>query len=620
MTYHVPQLATPRMAKKYYIGLSVTYHDPALAIVDDRGEVLFAEATERYLQYKRALNAEPDNLYFLPALVETYCPAPDEFVVAFNWCKRRPLYEDLMARLGFLSAPGLLKEGIKKLRSPLENYKLHHMMACQRGSIARAGVSLARRLRERFPCCRISFVHFDHHRTHAALACYGCPFDEAVCAVIDSYGQHGSMAFYHYRDGQLHLHHESCGLGSLGLYYMKLTEWCGFDWTQGEEWKVMGLAAYGRMDEEIYALLRDTVTVDGLDVRHDSPTLFESLAKLERRRRHKEEPAETVANLAYTGQYVFAEAMETILRNLYQAGLSENLVLTGGCALNSSFNGHVLERTPFKQLCVPPAPADDGTALGAAWLAFRKEVFDPLSLRERERDRVRGLPHPNLLPEGEGAKCASSGFLSPYLGSTISTKTLTNLIQYAKGLDMRHLPDTMCDETAKLLAAGKLVGWVQGRAEFGPRALGNRSILADPRERAMKDRINALVKFREEYRPFAPSILHEFGPDYFENYQESPYMERTLRFRNEAAEKVPVVVHVDQTGRLQTVKREWNPRFYELIEAFYRLTGVPVVLNTSFNVMGKPIIHSVEDAIGVFMTTGLDALVIEDWLFLKPEV
>jgi len=579
------------MANKYYLGLSVTYHDPALAIVDDQGEVLFAEATERYLQYKRALNAEPDNLYFLPALVETYCESPGEFVVAFNWRKRRPLYEDLMARVGFLSAPGLLMEGVKKLRSPLENYKLHHMMACQRGSIARAGVSLARRLRERFPGCRINFVHFDHHRTHAALACYGSPFGEAVCAVVDSYGQHGSMAFYRYQDGQLRLLHDSRGLGSLGLYYMKLTEWCGFDWTKGEEWKVMGLAAYGRLDEELYALVRDTVRVEGLDVRHDSQSLFESLAKLERRRRRKEEPAETAANLAYTGQVVFAEAMETILSNLYQAGLSENLVLSGGCALNSTFNGQVLERTPYKQLYVPPAPADDGTALGAAWLAFRKDHRDAHSKQE---------------------------ILSPYLGSTISCKTLANLVQYAKGLQIHHLPDTICNETAKLLASGKLVGWVQGRAEFGPRALGNRSILADPREPAMKDRINALVKFREEYRPFAPSILHEFGSEYFVNYQESPYMERTLRFRKEAAGKVPAVVHTDQTGRLQTVKREWNPRFHELIEAFYRLTGVPVVLNTSFNVMGKPIIHSVEDAVGVFMTTGLDALVAEDWLFLKP--
>jgi carbamoyltransferase len=161
------------------------------------------------------------------------------------------------------------------------------------------------------------------------------------------------------------------------------------------------------------------------------------------------------------------------------------------------------------------------------------------------------------------------------------------------------------------------VGWVQGRAEFGPRALGNRSILADPRDPQMKDRINARVKFREEYRPFAPSILHEHGPAYFRDYQESPYMERTLAFLPEAEAKVPAVVHVDRTGRLQTVKKEWNPRYHELISCFHQRTGVPLILNTSFNVMGKPIIHTVEDALAVFFTCGIDVLVIEDLVFLK---
>jgi len=168
-----------------------------------------------------------------------------------------------------------------------------------------------------------------------------------------------------------------------------------------------------------------------------------------------------------------------------------------------------------------------------------------------------------------------------------------------------------------LLAGGKLVGWVQGRAEFGPRALGNRSILADPRPVDMKDRINTLVKFREEFRPFAPSILDEFGDEYFENYQVSPYMERTLTFKESVRQKIPAIVHVNRTGRLQSVRHEWNERFYDLIYAFYELTGVPLLLNTSFNIMGKPIMHSVEDAVGLFYTTGLDALAIEDYLIEK---
>jgi carbamoyltransferase len=158
---------------------------------------------------------------------------------------------------------------------------------------------------------------------------------------------------------------------------------------------------------------------------------------------------------------------------------------------------------------------------------------------------------------------------------------------------------------------------MQGRAEFGPRAQGNRSILADPRRAEMKDRINSTIKFREEFRPFAPSILAEYGPAYFEDYQDTPYMERALRFRPEVRGEVPAVVHVDGTGRLQTVTREMNSRFYDSIAAFRDLTGVPLVLNTSLNVMGKPIVHTVEDAVGLFFTSGLDALAIDDWLLLK---
>jgi carbamoyltransferase len=177
--------------------------------------------------------------------------------------------------------------------------------------------------------------------------------------------------------------------------------------------------------------------------------------------------------------------------------------------------------------------------------------------------------------------------------------------------------DSIIDRTADLLAEGKLVGWAQGRAEFGPRALGNRSILADPRPKDTKDRINATVKRREPFRPFAPSILADHGPDWFDAYQPSPYMERTLRWKPSERDRVPAVVHVDGTGRLQTVTADGNPRFHQLLTAFHRLTGVPVLLNTSLNVMGKPIAHTTQDALTLFYTTGLDALVIDDWMLTK---
>ncbi|MDZ4151581.1 carbamoyltransferase C-terminal domain-containing protein, partial [Methylicorpusculum sp.] len=269
----------------------------------------------------------------------------------------------------------------------------------------------------------------------------------------------------------------------------------------------------------------------------------------------------------------------------------DNLVLAGGCALNSSYNGQITERTGFKQAHIPSAPADDGTALGAAWLAYHRKP-------------VKSDKPPQLL--------------TPYLGSRISNEAINRLIQYNRSLDIRHLPDSLCEETAQLLASGAIVGWVQDRAEFGPRSLGNRSILADPRGSGMKDTINQHIKFREYFRPFAPSVLHEYGPEYFENYQESPYMDKTLTIKPAMRERIAATAHVDGTGRLQTVKEHWNPRFYRLISHFHAFTGVPVLLNTSFNVMGKPLIHSLEDAVSVFLTTGLDALVIDDYLITKP--
>ncbi len=579
--------------RKYYIGLSVTYHDSALAIVDDQGEVLFAEATERFLQNKRALNCEPDQLFHVPDLLERYCPDADEFVIAINWSRKRPLYETIVSGLGILSAPGLLKTGIKKLRSPLSNYQLHHMMACQRSSIVRAGINLVRIIRENYPQSRLSFADYDHHLTHAASACYSSPFDQAACAVIDSFGERGAMAFYRFHNQKLERLHEAKGAAtaSLGLYYMKFTELCGFDWLKGEEWKVMGLASYGKLDHELYDLFSSTLVIDGFDCRHSSKNLFEQFARLDRYRRDKQSPIEHAADIAYTGQYFFTETVSRLLRHLHEVTQCDNLALAGGCALNSSNNGGITSMTPFRRVHIPSAPADDGCALGAAWLSYHADY------PERRTPPI---------------------VLTPYTGTAIADETIQRLIKYNRSLQIEHLPDSIADATAKLLAQGQLVGWIQGRAEFGPRALGNRSILADPRYAATQDKINEKIKFRESFRPFAPSILHEYGPSYFENYQESPYMDKTLIIREEMRDRIAAVCHVDGTGRLQTVKEEWNPRFYQLLTCFYQLTEIPVLLNTSFNVMGKPLVHTLEDALAVFLTTGLDVLVINDYLISKP--
>ncbi len=577
----------------YYLGLSITYHDPAIAIIDAQGRVVFAEAIERYMQNKRALNCAADPLLYVQELLTQYCPSADKFVIAINWQRKRPIYENIVAALGCLKAPGLGKVGIKKLRSPLKNYQLHHMIASQRNNINSAGLNLVRIISEYYPQSEISHVDYDHHLTHAATACYSSPFTEAACAVIDSFGERGSMAFYHFKDQQLTCLYESKGTGSIGFYYMKVTELCGFDWLKGEEWKVMGLAPYGKLNPELYALLKSTISVKGFKCEHHSKNLFASIKALQKFSRKHKDPIEQAADLAYTGQYFFAELMTELLQQLLQQTACKNLTLVGGCALNSAFNGQIKQRTGFDQVFIPSAPADDGTALGAAWLALHNNA-------------------PRLALNTENQP------LSPYLGSIIRDDTIANLIQYNHCLDIQYLPSSICTETAKLLAAGQLVGWIQGRAEFGPRALGNRSILADPGNATTKDNINQNVKFRENFRPFAPAVLDEYADDFFEDYQPSPYMDKTLKIRQSMQQKIPAVCHVDGTGRLQTVKREWNPRFYHLINSFYQHTQIPVLLNTSFNVMGKPLVHSLDDAISVFLSTGLDALVVNDYLIRKP--
>jgi carbamoyltransferase len=369
---------------------------------------------------------------------------------------------------------------------------------------------------------------------------------------------------------------------------------CGFGPILGEEWKVMGLAGYGSIDPHIYDLLRPMLRVRalGLQAGCSDKELSKKLDELKTLGRQDGEPAEEVANLAATGQRVFDEVMTDLLVELHRRSPSDNLALCGGCALNSSYNGRLLEQTPFRRLHVPSAPADDGCALGAAFLAFIED-------------------HPEAL--------FPAAVTSAYLGSSVPQTALQNLKNFGGYCCVQPTVQALVDEVSTLLSRGRIVGWMQGRAEFGPRALGHRSILADPRLSDMKDRLNSRVKFREEFRPFAPSILDEHGEEYFDNYQTSRYMERTLRFRSEKALLVPAVVHVDGTGRLQSVRRDWAPLFYDLISAFFRKPGIPLILNTSSNVMGKPIVHSLEDALGLFLTTGVDALVVEDVLLTKHD-
>lgn len=579
------------MSKRYYIGLATTFHDPALAIVGPKGDILFAEATERFLQYKRAVNCEPDTVTRMPDLLREYLEPDAEVVVATSWGEQYTDFLNRSAAVGqfeiseITKLPPELNRSLTPIKS--ERALISQLHLAQR----RAGLGVLIGLERAFGHTNMTLRRYLHHQTHAALGCYGAPFDECVCLVVDGMGETGSMAIFQYKDGQLEEIRRHRGRESLGFMFGLLTDICGFDQSKGEEWKLMGLAPYGTRDPEIFDILKRIYSFKRGQLKFaDEETIRAAIREVESRVDIKDSNSLEARDLARTSQDIFEEIMAEVLQDVEARDLSKNLVLSGGCALNSSFNGKVLSRTGFESLYVPSAPADDGNALGAALFAYHEDN-----------------PETDKTPK----------FLSPYLGTDIKTEPVERIVEMGWGGKIRHLPDTITQETAKLLADGALIGWVQGRAEFGPRALGNRSILADARPADAKDKINAKVKYREAFRPFAPSILHEYGPDWFEDYQQSPYMERTLRFKEDKRALVPAVVHADNTGRLQSVKREWNARYYDLISAFNDLTGVPLVLNTSFNIMGKPILHTAEDAIQMLHTTGLDAVIIEDWLLEK---
>ncbi|CAO4163583.1 carbamoyltransferase family protein [Methylorubrum populi] len=584
---------------RYYLGLATTFHDPALALVGPDGSVLFAEAAERYLQYKRAPNCEPDPGTRMAGLLRRHVPEGAELVVSSSWGEQFSDFLKGQAASGAFDLPSLAAHPSTLNRSFVPERAERVFIADLHAMQARAGngtiLALDNETRGFGGRPRASIAgqrRYAHHLAHAAYALWGSPFEEATALIVDGMGETGAAAIYRLKEGRIEEVRRHRGRGSVGFLYGLVTDLAGFDQIKGEEWKIMGLAPYGRTDPALMALLRRLFSVEDGRLKFADEAIVQAVASEILARRPADVGEQGWADLARCGQDIFSELMDILVAEAWRLAPSDNLVIAGGCGLNSSYNGRVLDRSGFTRLHVPSAPADDGNAIGAAWLALAED------------DPAWTGPKPEVRP------------LTPYLGSTVSTEPLERMAEWEpRARRLGHGGVTR--EAARILAEGGLVGWVQGRAEFGPRSLGNRSILADPRPAHAKASLNAKVKYREAFRPFAPSILAEAGPDWFEDYADSPYMERTLVWRESVRDKVPAVVHADGTGRLQSVTRARNPAYAALIDAFAELTGVPILLNTSFNVMGKPILHTAEDAILMFYTTGLDAIVVEDWILTK---
>jgi carbamoyltransferase len=456
-----------------------------------------------------------------------------------------------------------------------------------------------------------------HHRAHAASAFFVSGFEEAACLSIDGFGDFVSGMRAIGRDRTIQPIDEVAFPHSLGLFYTAVTQYLGFQ-KYGEEWKMMGLAPYGkpRFVEQLRRLIRPTAggryELDTSYFRHfsegiemsweDAPVLgrvwSEKLVDLLGPARDPEDPDffGRWADVAASAQAVFEEIYFHVLNDLHERTKLPRLALAGGCALNSAANGKIFERTPFKEVFVQPAAGDDGTAIGAAF--WVEHV-------------VLGRPRRFVMEHA---------YTGPAFDDTAVEAALAEA-RRSTGWDPALRVERVADgdlylRVASAVASGKVVGWFQGGMEYGPRALGNRSIVADPRRADMKDVLNTRIKHRETYRPFAPSVLEERVGKYFERTEPSPFMLMVYKVRPEQRSNVPAITHVDDTGRLQTVSARTNPRYHALISEFERQTGVGLVLNTSFN-EHEPVVATPADALRCYLRTRMDVLAMGNWLLAR---
>jgi carbamoyltransferase len=459
------------------------------------------------------------------------------------------------------------------------------------------------------------FHRVEHHQAHLASAFFVSPFERAALLSADGLGDFASTMWGSGSGSRMKIDGAIAFPHSLGLFYSAVTQYLGF-LKFGDEYKVMGLAAYGEA-EQVEAF-RDIVQASGDGFRLEleyfthhrtgpemswaeadkTPALGKMFSEaMERRlgpKRNPEEPLEQRhRNLASSLQLRLEEIYLGMLNKLAQRTGLKAVCLAGGVAFNCVANGKIFDKTGFEQVYVHPAAGDAGLAVGAAYYVWHQKLGKP---------RVFVMDHAYWGP----------GYTREEIRRAIDANGLGQ-----NGCQIEELAeDTLMQRTAAIIADGKILGWFQGRAEWGPRALGNRSIVADPRRPEMKEVLNQRIKHREIFRPFAPSILAESTGEWFEKSYPSPFMTLAYSVRPEKRDKIPAPTHVDGTGRLQTVTRDANPRYWNLIKAFERLTGVPVVLNTSFN-DNEPIVCRPEEALDCFQRTQMDALVLGDFLITR---
>jgi carbamoyltransferase len=464
-------------------------------------------------------------------------------------------------------------------------------------------------------------VHsIEHHSAHLSSAFHVSPFHEAVVVSVDGFGDFASSAWGVGKGIKINVEDRIYFPHSLGIFYQALTQFIGFH-NYGDEYKVMGLAPYGKpvyieqmrqivelkpnggfkLNLNYFRHHREKINYQWENGLPYVGTLFSS--KLEQLlgcvRTKDQVLTQKHKDIAHSAQAMYEEAFFHLLNNLHKTYKINNLAIAGGCAMNSVANGKILLKTPFKKIYVQAAAGDAGGAIGAALMTWHKVGG------EQAKKRVTTHSHAYWGPS----------FTNDYISNLLKSQKYRIEIENCK---IDYIPKI--SELTKLVAAeiakGKVIGWFQGKMEWGPRALGNRSIICDPRRSDMKDILNLKIKRRESFRPFAPSILREEVSEWFEQNDDVPFMMQVYQIIEDKRSKIPAVTHVDGSGRLQTVDAITNPRYYELIKEFKNLTGVPMVLNTSFN-ENEPIVCKPEEALETFLRTKMDILVLSNWVIQR---
>lgn len=566
----------------YILGISCYYHDSAAAILKD-GEIIAAVEEERFSR-KKFDDDFPKNAIDFCIKKAGISPKDIDYVAFYD--KSVLKFERLLdnyiavAPRGLRSFLDVIPKWIHK-RIWIKDEIEKHLKGFD-GKII-------------FP---------EHHLSHAAYSFLSSPFNEAAILTVDGVGEWTTASFGYAEDNSIKLTNDIRWPHSLGLFYSAFTYYLGFKVNEGE-YKLMGLSSYG--EPKYYDLImKELVDLkeDGsihLNMKYFAFTYdkvmtnkkFDDLFGIPVRKENSK-TEQIHYDIGASAQRVLEEILLKMVNHVYKKTNKRNLCLGGGVALNGVANSRILKEGPFDQIFIPPSPGDGGSAIGSA------QFIHYIYLKNQRKI------------ETDHSKMVSKNI---YLGPQYSNDEILSFLKSTKLPYHKYERQDLLENTAKLISEKNVVGWYQDRMEWGPRALGNRSILADPRDGQMKDILNEKIKHRESFRPFAPSILEEYSREYFDLDVTSPYM--LLVAKVTKPNLIPAVTHVDGTGRLQTVSKNTNPLYYDLINEFFKLTGVPVVINTSMNVKGEPIVNTPEQAYNMLIKTDMDYLVMGNYLISK---